>query len=581
MGSASSQNVAQAVTNVSNYVSNSTTANASQAEVIADNINLDTCDIELTGNFTVNDVSNVIQQSVQIAQAQANQSVANNIQQQMVQEAMSQVGFLGIGIANASNSASEMANASSTITNAMTTAASQYSNTSKNFLCENSKIVANNFTIGFNTQGSMISDQTLSNDQVANVVNDISQTVSQKATATVQGIGSLLFILVLIIAIVIWGVTRTLSSGGVRVIVVIVMLVLVAGAVAFMYIKSTPPFFAQPSACVKHSSLGKGSENDCVDYSQGHTRLTSAPLRYVFPLLPAYTSANNPGNLLQMAISAASGSGNSSGNNGGYTMATKISLDAKLQVYEPLTTALGIPQVPNPLYDPAAAQGISGNYYAIPQQYLQIPAGSQQGSQQSSCTPGVIAAVPNGGPLGSNCPPEADVSNFLQIPQTSPALAVANLNDTAWQQYVTQTGVYPSNGTANDTPLIRSLYARYVLADIIGLEPRNVYVNTLEPVSLPGVGGAVQYGLAQNFPSDCYQYVPDSTPSNNWLSGVPANSGGTLYGQIGNVDDNTYKFSKFMGKIGKYILLALILAASGFFLFYEKKGQAKTSDSKE
>lgn len=548
MGSAQSQNVASAVADVANFVSNSTIANVSQAEQIQNSAEFINCNVELKGNLTDNNITNVIQQSTQIASAKNDASVANNIQQQMLQEATSQVGMLGIGFANASNSCSEMVNASSNISNAMTTSASQFESINSDFICDNSTIIANNINIGFTNTGSMIANQTLNNDQVANITNNISQTVTQKATATVQGIGSFLILIVIIIAIIVWGVTRTLSSGGVRVAVTIILLIATAGILSFMYIKSTPPFFAEPSKCLKNCPIGLG-QNDCINYSDNEPyRISAPPLRYSVGLTPS--TSKQGGNLLQMAIASASGQTSSNiPNNGGYNMKTLNTLTQLIHNYDSIASRLGISNIPNPLFDSSTLlQGATG-WLGIPVQYLPIPSSGQNGSTSAaSCTP-MVLQVQVDAPAPAGCVSTMDPSHLSQIPKTGDgSLALANLNDSAFDNYLV-------NGSGDSQT--RTLFARFVLCDILNIQPLNIYVQAQEPIRYMN-GSQPAIGLPSDSPNTTYLFQPDSLPGNyaNAIEG-----GGVLVGPVGVVNDTQYRFNNFMSNIGKWILLALVIIA--------------------
>lgn len=549
MGSAQSSNVASAVSNVSNFVSNSTTANTAQVNSIQDLINLNNCQIDLQGDFNVATTSTILQQNTQVFTAKQDANVANNIQQQMLQEATSKVGMLGIGFANANNSCSEMVNATSTISNAMTDNVLQYSTDSNSFNCNNSVIIADNLNIGFNTQADFLSNETLNNSQVADITNNISQTVQQTATATVQGLGSLLFMIVLIIGIIIWGVTKTLSSGGVKIATAIIIFALVIAAVVFMYLKSTPPFFSDPIECLKHTGMGLGNSN-CINYTQQTFNLSSIPLRYSLALLPENQTTSG-GNLLQMAISSAAGQTITSGggDNGGYRIDVLNKLETRLNAFSDLATQLGIPLPPNPLYNPApTSTNCPTSYLAIPIEYLTSAKGGS-GDSSSICTPGTLQVqVGAPTPAPATCPQVID-PKLLQC-TTNPSSALANLNDAGWSTYITS-----ASGSGNDTPLMRSLFGRFCLCSIIGNIPLHIFAFPNEPVSFND-GNNTQMGPASSYPNDCYLFNSNNEPDPLWASALTG--GGVLIGPIGVVDDKTYRFNKFMKNIGGYILMGLL-----------------------
>ena len=133
MGASVSQNIASAVSDTTNYISNSTTADASQVNNIENQTVIKDCFIDLTGDFNVKNATTVVQKSIQIAKAQQNSSVNNVIQQKMLQNALSKVGSMGIGFADANNNISEFVNNSNTVENAVSTVVDQYQSTNNKF----------------------------------------------------------------------------------------------------------------------------------------------------------------------------------------------------------------------------------------------------------------------------------------------------------------------------------------------------------------------------------------------------------------------------------------------------------------
>ena len=181
MGAAESNNVSSAVTNVSNFVEQSTTANSDQVNEVKESVNLHNCTIKLRGDFNVNESAKLAVINNQIVQAHQNTNLNNNIQQQMLQQAVSKVGSLGIGYASASNAASEFVNNSNSIINAISGSASQYNSTNLSFDCDRSYIEANNLNINFNSSADFLSTQTLKNKQVNKIVNDVSPIYQTKS----------------------------------------------------------------------------------------------------------------------------------------------------------------------------------------------------------------------------------------------------------------------------------------------------------------------------------------------------------------------------------------------------------------
>ena len=235
MGAASSSNAATAVANVANFVNNSTSANSSAVSNVEQSITLSNCYIKLSGDFNARESATLAQKNSQIVSAKQDSNVTNNIAQEMLQQAQSSVGTLGIGYAEASNSASVMINDTNQIINALTVGCTQYSAVNQKFNCDGSTIVAKNLNIGFSSISNFLSNQTLNNDQVANVVNDVSQTIQQKATATVEGISGMMLLILLAVAVIIYVASKPLSSGAIKVIIGVVLCFLVLGIILTMF----------------------------------------------------------------------------------------------------------------------------------------------------------------------------------------------------------------------------------------------------------------------------------------------------------------------------------------------------------
>lgn len=576
MGAAQSSNAAEAVANVSNFVNNSTTANSTAVSNVQKTINLSNCYIKLAGDFDAKESATLAQKNTQIISAKQDTNVANNIQQQMLQQAQSTVGSLGIGYADASNSASEMVNDTNQIVNAMTVGCNQYSSVNQSFTCSGSTIIAKNLNIEFDSSSDFLSSQTLNNDQVANVVNDISQSIQQKATATVEGISGMLIMILLMIAVIIYVGMKPLSSGGAKVIVGVSLCFVFVGVILLMYLRGTPPFFSSPSECINNSSIGMGGNDgnvpNCINHQDKKITLSSPPLKYIYGVTPTDTSQPG-GNLVQMVIAATSGQSlnQGCGPNGGYRASTFYTLDQILnkntkpgENYTAYAVQLGIPMIPNPLTIPVGKDG----YYAIPGEYA---GANPEKGDNCICTPGTIQVGDSNSPTElKSCPQVAAPSAFVAIKNPSDwGNIVANLNASAWSDYMNLTGSYPpTSGFSGDEATTRALFARFVLCDIIGNIDLHHYVSPNELVKFSNQSNQIIVGLAGNIsktnPDDVYMYHPYSYPG-SWSNGVIGP--GYIKGKVGVIDDNNYRFQNFMKKIGGYILLG-ILGLVFIFMFY-------------
>ena len=200
MGSSHSSNATDLITNVTSSISLDTSNNAAQAIVNNQQINIDDCTIKAAGNVNIQQMANTLQQARQINKSIQNATVANDIAQQVAQEATSKVGSLGIGIADASNSVYAAVNASSDIKQALNNATTQYSNIGNTFNCTRSTIISGkDIGITQSSTASTLANQVLDGQQEAEINNKISQSVTQKASATVEGLAGLLIAIAMII----------------------------------------------------------------------------------------------------------------------------------------------------------------------------------------------------------------------------------------------------------------------------------------------------------------------------------------------------------------------------------------------
>lgn len=577
MGSAHASNSASAVANVANFINNSTTANSAAVNIVEQHTDINNCKIKLSGDFNVHDSAVLVQKNNQIIAAKQDANVSNNIAQALLQQAQSTVGTLGIGFADANNSASEMVNDTNQIINAMTVGCGQYSSVDQSFTCQNSNITAKNLNIGFSSSSDFLSTQTLNNDQVANVVNDISQTIQQKATATVEGIAGMLIMILLGIAVIIYVAAKPLSSGGGKLAVGVSLCFVIVGILIVMYLRGNPPFFSSMNECINNSSVGMGETSSCINTQRKKIYLAHPPIKYIYGITPLDTS--QPGsNLVQMVIAANSGQDIStgSGSNGGYRGDTYKALEQVLNQgtpggptdYNGFASKLGIPMIPNPLYLPSPD---GKTYYKVPPEFSPV---DPDKDNNSICTPATIQVGDTTSPSSlKNCPQIAAPSAFTTI--TNPGVddwpnIVANLSIDEWSNYINMKGTYAKGIKGykdNDEGMIRALFARFVLCDILNTTSLDLhhYVTGMEYVKYRDSNNILQVGLAKDMnPNEIYLYHPYSFPG-SWSSGIVGP--GYIMGQVGVVNDSSYRFQNFMKKSGGWIMIAILFGIFAF-MFY-------------
>jgi hypothetical protein len=577
MGAAESSNSAKAVTNVSNFVSNSTSANVAQVSAIKNSVDLNNCQITLSGDFDVNTASKVQQSSTQIVTAAQNANLQNNVAQQVQQTASSSVGCLGIGYASANNSVNTTVNSSNSIINSMSSSATENSAISNNFECDRSTIIANNLNIGFSSSVDFLSTQNLSNPQTAKVINKITQSITQTATATVEGMGSLILAYLMLAAVVIYSLGKPLESGAATVAVNIGLGVGILGIGAFQFINQTPPFFAPPMNCINNSSIGMGTTSnmpECINKVETTLSLGAPPLKYTYPIMPGGLPTGL-GNLLQMSIAKNSGQTvSSAGTNGGYTVSTLNILNKRINSYSQYSKDLNIPNIPNPLYNVTAPRGGfeigSGAYYAIPLEY-QAGVSSASNPKLAICTPQIIQVGDNNSPsVLTKCPESANPGLFSGT--SDPASGIANLNIADWNDYLNMTFVNSYNYTrgkggysakAEDEKEVRSLFARFVLCDLIGHIDLHHYVNPKEYIKYIDSNNneIIQLAGTSTDPDQIYKYNPNGI-NTNYSNGF--NGSGTITGHVGVINNNQYKFQKFMSNYGIFIIIGICILACCF-----------------
>jgi hypothetical protein len=566
MGAAHSSNVADAVTNVVNNISQETTTNNTQVQTIENNVNFTDC-ITQAGSLDIKTSAITVQKSNQITSALQNSHIKNDLQQKMLQAAESTVGSIGIGFADSTNSASMMANASTNISSEMSTVSSQTSNTSNSFTCEDSTFnIAGGFNIDLLSNSDFLSSQTVQAHQVSSVVNKVSQTADQKAKATVDGIGAALLCLAVLIIAIGWAFSKSVTAvadnkGAQKTwqnVGIVIGIVLFTGLVVTAYLLDWPPFFGKTNDCISTGAIS-GCKDTCINFdSDGSIKLESAPLRYTHPITNAFPSAIKYVNLLEMAIIVSAGDGRI---NGGYNPKNykflKLKIDTANTQYGPMIKK----SIPNLGTMPYL---LTVDKVAIPDAFLNNGSSSPNAG---ACTPGAfnkntpgsspidvntLGTSINGGPLF--CPQQGTLPS---IPAgTTDDNTLANINDDEINNWINGYDLTLKEPALSDTKNARALFARFVLCDIISLIDLNVYIsNTNELVKYIDKDGntLVTTSDDKNAQDYCYLFKPYGT----YDFTSSCNTGGDFVGKIGVCDDKYYKM-KYYSRIGFYIAAAIV-----------------------
>ena len=556
MGASVSSNVASAVTNVVNQISNSTDTNSQQVQNISNNVDFKNCNVK-AGSMSITSSATTIQKSNQIATALQNTHVKNDLQQKMLQAAQSTVGSLGVGFADASNSANMMANSTTDISNTMNTISGQVSNTNNSFNCQDSTFdIAGKFDISLISNADFLSTQTVQNKQVASVVNKVSQTADQKATAKVEGIGAALLCMAILVLAFGWSFSKTVTAvadnEGSKKIWYILGIVLIICLFVIAYLSDWPPFFGKTNECIMNDTTS-GCTQNCIDFDTGSITLQSTPVRYIHPITSAFMPAAVDGvNLLQMAILVSAGENSI---NGGYNVTNFNNLQARIDhantIYGPLIKNPNLGTMPNLLV---------ADTVLIPNAFFN---GGQIDS--GTCTPGAfIKNIPGGTPIQFgqqatggqiNCP-ETGTLGTQSAGSAGSDYILANINDDGLNNWMNCTDLSLKEPDLSNAINDRALFARFVLSDIIGTIPLSIYISNNELVKYIDDKGntVVTVGGNPDAQKYCYQFKPYN-PYNFKSSCL---TGGLFTGQIGVCDDKDYKMKHFSDTYGLYILLGIL-----------------------
>jgi len=570
MGSANSSNASEAITNVTTNILQDTVANVSQITENKSEINLDRCNIIGTRDVVIESISQQQLENNQIASSNQNADVTNDISQSVMQEASSTVGSMGVGFANASNSASLLVNSSTTIRNSIRSEATQASSNLSSINCNNSTIVGRNINISSIADSNVLTTQVTTGEQVASVINKVSQTASQKATASVEGMASGLIALAILIAAIGYAFAAPLSSGAVKIIIVAIIILALIGLISFMYVRKTPPFFNDLRDCSPISTLGGCDLDICGDIKESSQTLETAPIKYLYGLISP--DDNEPKSfLLDMVING--GIGNER-ENGGYNVSRYNNLKQELDTLWNKLLELNLVSD-----DDKPPNLLKPTNYRIPNSYLRSKR-SELGPENfenfhigSVCTPGIIknhsdapgvadtemfefglVLASTTGKISSNiCPLELNLDQASDADDDSTKLATINTDE--WKTWL----------EAKNTGSRRAKLGRFILYFLAGNQNNIFYIHDDELVAYtsPKTGDFI---ITRGGDSpDVYKFLPRTSPVPiDWRRGL--SSGGTLTGLFGVCQDRTYNLQMFIRRIGVYIALFVILICIIFIL---------------
>ena len=295
MGAAESKNETQALASIVNDIAQQTTTNVDVGNSVYQNVEFDSCDIDADSFHLSQNAVNVLK-AVQLTEALQDSTVENNIAQLLSQDAKTTMGALGVGFASASNNASTKANSTSIIKNCMYTTACILSNVNQTFTCENSTLkIKGEMNINQGSFTDIMTDQTVNNKQIVDLSNRLTQDISQTASAAVQGIAGILLLLLLLIGVVCYGLSKPLDTQAGKVLFIIGALFGLFLLLVWMASVHAPPLFTSPVLVSPYAYSGQNGK-DCPDPAQivqASLRilvLSMPPLMYLYPLFSVPSS---------------------------------------------------------------------------------------------------------------------------------------------------------------------------------------------------------------------------------------------------------------------------------------------------
>lgn len=337
MGAATSSNVAESVMKVQNSVNQTTETSQSQGGSNNQYVEIsEGCNMDVKGDVNIENANQFAAQSKQIVSATQTTDINNKLAQETMQEAKSTVGSLGLGYSSASNYASQFASSTNTVSNVMNTTSDQFFQGDQSFVCNGSLTVGGDFNLLNKNSTDFTSEQVIDNQQTAKIVNDLSQTIDQKAVATVEGLAALLAGLILLLLAPFIGVAIVGGSPSGKFLIMSIALFLIIAVCIFVYFEVG----GDDRDCTGAGGmLNDGCDGECINIKEEEIKMKAPPVRYLGSILePAFiegaeqNSLSSPPFSLLGLISSSGGDSNIYENNGGYN--AKTWLHNYLRLYE-------------------------------------------------------------------------------------------------------------------------------------------------------------------------------------------------------------------------------------------------------
>jgi len=309
MGGAFSSNVVNAIENVANTIQTQSQASSQQQAQCVNQIQLNNCVIE--GNLNIQTVCDVVATSTQIHDQITSSNLTSSIAQNVLQQAQSLVGALGIGFADASNMANAMINSTNSIITTMDTISNQNASSFTSFQCKDT-VINGSVTLGINSSINFLSQQMIKQQSVNDIVSNVSQSVSQSASSTVQGLTGLILAVAILLFAIGYVLFRPIGMAlGNKFIMVTLITIIIVAIIVALYLFQLPPFFNPPVTCTPLPTTAGScnGQDSCLTPSSQKIAINGPPLRYAYDIIgqgdrtvPGQGSTQFKAGLLQMVI---------------------------------------------------------------------------------------------------------------------------------------------------------------------------------------------------------------------------------------------------------------------------------------
>lgn len=616
MGAAQSSNVSDIASSLSNTIKNSTEVNSQQINKVKTDIDFKDCIVKSGAKIFIDLYTQSTLRSKQLAEVDNTNSLANTIAQEALQKAMSKIGSLGIGYANASNYCNMTSSINNDVINTISQTSTQINDNRSSFYCDGSEFISeDDFILSFTTIVNMYQHNILNNSNLNEIKNEVSQSIKQTASATVEGPAAALLALAVLIIAVGWSYSEVVTSeaGAAKPLITLAIVGIIGVLIFLAWYNSWWPFFNKLIPCSGSTQIGapKSKCDNCINTKLQIIDVKNCPIKFNYPLfdksvisgLTQMKGADGV-NLFSMACicNATSKTGKpGTANNGGYTIESKIGADSAMNEFIQLVKNAvftdkqlniiknNVDSLPSLLIDPATTTpGISSAYIKIPDQYLISDApecGDSNFCKSNICTPGSFSysgtsiddpsqwGTKQGQGATPRCPKSGVYKNPTTTTDRSNGIANPNTNQLLkWIKNVNKAGV-----SENTIYSFIRLYFVYIInrsfpSDTVKLEENAYLVHDFPEVIIIDVKEkdrtvkrmvqADKSKLSDNPSSIKMASIGFELDSMDDL-----NVGSSLNGEYGKITmvagvckNKDYQIHQFMQKVGNWLFLVIVLA---------------------